>query len=161
MIEPPCSNFRVITPNFSGVQNFRIFTVMCFYHEYRKKPKNLNTRKICCIYPKSWTVWFCDRVMCPKNADGMEKKQYRPWSDCSSRSSLIWVYTVCLDLPVRKLRIVMVMQPKMQMEWNKCRHRSDCSGAVWSGSALFAQACLSKNLRRTIMVGDFRCIIFS
>ena len=25
--EPPCSNFRVITANFSGVQNFKIFTV--------------------------------------------------------------------------------------------------------------------------------------
>ena len=30
-------------------------------------------------------------------------KQFRPWSDCSSRSSLIWVYTVCPDLPVRKI----------------------------------------------------------
>ena len=27
VVEPPCSNFRVITANFSGVQNFRIFTV--------------------------------------------------------------------------------------------------------------------------------------
>ena len=31
-------------------------------------------------------------------------KQCRPWSECSSRSSLIWVYTVCPDLSVRKLR---------------------------------------------------------
>ena len=34
-------------------------------------------------------------------------KQCRPWSDCTSRSSLIWIYTVCSDLPVRKL-IIMV-----------------------------------------------------
>ena len=36
-------------------------------------------------------------------------KQCRPWSDCSSRSSLIWVYTVCLGLSVRKLRIITVV----------------------------------------------------
>ena len=33
-------------------------------------------------------------------------EQCRPWSDCSSRSSLIWVYTVCPGLPVWKLRII-------------------------------------------------------
>ena len=27
MVEPSCSNFRVITAKFSGVRNFRIFTV--------------------------------------------------------------------------------------------------------------------------------------
>ena len=27
IVEPPSSNFRVITANFLGVQNFRIFTV--------------------------------------------------------------------------------------------------------------------------------------
>ena len=27
MVKPPCSNFRVITANFSGVKSFRIFTV--------------------------------------------------------------------------------------------------------------------------------------
>ena len=35
-------------------------------------------------------------------------KQWRAWSDSSSRSSLIWVSTVCLDLSVRKLRIITV-----------------------------------------------------
>ena len=30
-------------------------------------------------------------------------KQGNPWSDCSSRSSLIWVYSVRLDLLVQKL----------------------------------------------------------
>ena len=28
MVEPSCSNFRVITSIFSGVRNFRIFTVV-------------------------------------------------------------------------------------------------------------------------------------
>ena len=36
-----------------------------------EKPKNSNTRKICCNYPTSWTVWFYDRAMHPKDADSM------------------------------------------------------------------------------------------
>ena len=43
-------------------------------------------------------MWFYHRVMHP---DG---KQCRPWSDCSFRNSLIWVYTVCQDLSVWELR---------------------------------------------------------
>ena len=42
-------------------------------------------------------------------------KQWRPWSDCSSRSSLIWVCTVCLDLSVRKLTSISRMY---QVEFN-------------------------------------------
>ena len=37
----------------------------------KKKPKNSDTRKICCNYAKSWTVWFYDRVMHSKATDGM------------------------------------------------------------------------------------------
>ena len=61
-----------------------------------KNPKNSDTRKICCNYPKSWTVWFYDRVMRPKDADGMANSVDPDLM--SSKSSLIWVYTVCLDL---------------------------------------------------------------
>ena len=39
--------------------------------KYCKKTKNLDTRKICSNYPKGGTVWFYNRVMCPKDADGM------------------------------------------------------------------------------------------
>ena len=35
-------------------------------------------------------------------------KQCRSWSDCSCWSSLIWVYTVCSDLSVRKFRNITV-----------------------------------------------------
>ena len=35
-------------------------------------------------------------------------KQCRLWSDCSSSSSLIWVYSGCSGLLVQKLRIIMV-----------------------------------------------------
>ena len=35
-------------------------------------------------------------------------KQWRPWSNCFSRRTLIWVCTVCLDLSVQKLRVITV-----------------------------------------------------
>ena len=65
---------------------FQYFTVICnllpnvryckslYFCVYRKKPKNLDTRQICCNYPKSWTVSFYDRVMHPKDA-GTQKMQ--------------------------------------------------------------------------------------
>ena len=68
-------------------------------------------RKNCCAYPKIGTLSLYYRVIGPKDADRMANsvdpdqtwsKQCRPWSDCSS----IWIYTVCPDLPVRKLRII-------------------------------------------------------
>ena len=45
-------------------------------------------------------------------------KQCRPWLDCSSSSSLIWVYTVCLGISVRKLRIIMVMLSWLSNLWH-------------------------------------------
>ena len=45
--------------------------------------------------------------MHPKDADGMANSVD---PEQTSRSSLIWVYTVCLDLPFRKLWIIMVMK---------------------------------------------------
>ena len=41
--------------------------------------------------------------MSPKDAEGMANSV-----DPDQRSSLIWVYTVCSDLSVRKLRIITV-----------------------------------------------------
>ena len=85
--------------------------------KYRKFPKYSDTQKICCNHSKIWTMWFYHRVMSPRDADGMANSadpdqtappQCRPWSDCSSRSSLIWVCTVCPDLSVRKLRKITV-----------------------------------------------------
>ena len=62
--------------------------------------------KICCNHPKIWTRWLFLKVMHPKDAESC--KQCRPRSDCSSRSSLIWVCTVCPDLSVRTLRNITV-----------------------------------------------------
>ena len=40
--------------------------------KYRKIPKHLDTRKICCNHPKILTKWLYHRVTCPKDADRME-----------------------------------------------------------------------------------------
>ena len=72
------------------------------------KPKYLDTQKIGCNHSKIWTMWLYHRVMskrCRRNG-----KQWKPWSDCFSRSSLIWVCTVCPGIPVRKLRIITVFK---------------------------------------------------
>ena len=61
----------------------------------------------CSSYPKIWTVSFSDRVMCQKDADRMETVK------TLIRSSLIWVYTVCLDLSIQKLRIITVVEPSI------------------------------------------------
>ena len=78
---------------------------------YRKAQKNLDTRKICYNHPKSLTMWFYLRVMCPNDAEGIansvDPDQTAPLG-AFSRSSLIWVCTVCPDLSVRKLWIIVV-----------------------------------------------------
>ena len=54
----------------------------------------------------------------------------------SEMSSLIWVYTVCPDPSVRKEQSDLGLH---------CLSRPVCQkGAVWSGSALFVQTCLSE-----------------
>ena len=88
--------------------------------DYCKNPKNLETRKNCCNYSKIWTI-----VLLQSNASKRRRrncKQCRPWSDCSSRSSLIWVCAVCPDLSVRKLRNIMVNQPA----WQSVQHVIRC-----------------------------------
>ena len=47
-------------------------------------------------------MWFYRRVMCPKDADGM--------ANSVDPDHLIWVCTVCPDLPVQKLRIITVTE---------------------------------------------------
>ena len=72
--------------------------------------------------PKNGTVWINNAMMQPKDAFGMANsvdpdqaaplrsnlglhcQQCRPRSDCSLRSNLIWVCTVCSDLSVPILK---------------------------------------------------------
>ena len=49
-------------------------------------------------------MWFYHRVIKPNDAN-KTCKQCRPWSDCSSMSSLIWVYTVCPGICVQNVNM--------------------------------------------------------
>ena len=77
--------------------------------------------KICCNLSKIRTRWLYHRIMCPKGTDrianSVDPDQTAPRgaviSGCSSRNSLIWVYIVCPDLSVKKLRIITVNAPKI------------------------------------------------
>ena len=68
---------------------------------YGKCPKISNTLIYTFLGPKLCFLYL------------VEWQQFRLWSDCSSRSSLIWVYTVCIchfvrNFGVRKFRIFIV-----------------------------------------------------
>ena len=76
------------------------------FHKYHKTPKNSEPEKFAVVtlkLNKEALPWSNVSKRCRGNC-----KQCRPWSHCSSRSSLIWVCTVCPDLSVRKLRIILV-----------------------------------------------------
>ena len=83
----------------TDLKNSDTQTICC--KKYRKNPKISDTQKVCCNHPKIWTRWLYHRVMHPKDAA-------RIANSVDSRSSLIWVCTVCPDLSVWKLRINMV-----------------------------------------------------
>ena len=66
----------------------------------RHSDTHSDTQKICCNPPKVQLKWLYHRVMHPKDADGLANSV----DPDQTRSSLIWVCTVCPDLSVRKLR---------------------------------------------------------
>ena len=112
------------------------------YFKYRKFPKYSDTQKICCNHSKIWTVWLYHRVMSKRCS--LKGKQCRPRSDCSSsRSSLIWVCTVCSDLSVRKLRIITIISDQFIVN-GQCRKawrtafRSMFIELVWVDEAIFS-----------------------
>ena len=83
--------------------SFSFFLVLCLAYillfplsipKYHKNPKNSDTWKNCCNHHKIWTTWLHRRIMCPTGSDGM--------------ANSVWVYTVCPDRSVRKLRIITV-----------------------------------------------------
>ena len=73
------------------------FSLLWWYH---KIPKFSDTQNIWSNPPKFEHV----SKRCRWNG-----KQCSPWSDCSFRSSLIWVCTVCSDLSVRNLRMILTI----------------------------------------------------
>ena len=74
---------------------------------YCKTPKNSDTRKIYCNNPKIRLVWIFHREMRPNDADGMAN------SVDPDQTALIWVFTVCSDLSVRKFRNITVILEKL------------------------------------------------
>ena len=82
---------------------------------YYKFSKYSYTQNICCNHSRIWNMWLYQSYECKRcRRNG---KQCRPWSDCCSRSSLIWVCTVCLGISVWKLRIITVCDP--HFGWRK------------------------------------------
>ena len=72
---------------------------------YRKNPN------IWSDHPKIWKRWLYHRVIRPKDADGMANSE----DPDQTRSSLIWVYTVCPDLSVQKFRNIVVCLSQVRM----------------------------------------------
>ena len=73
--------------------------------QYCKTPKNLDTLKYCCDYSKIWTKLLYHTVILPYNADKMANS-VDPDQTAPEEVILILVCTVCPDLPVQKLRII-------------------------------------------------------
>ena len=61
--------------------------------DYRKTPKNLNTRKNCCNCPKIETMSFYYRVIGPEDEDGMANTVDPDQTAPLGATDL--VYTVC------------------------------------------------------------------
>ena len=75
---------------------------------YRKTPKFSDARKLCCNLPKIQTKRPNLRVFRQNDANGIANSE-DPDPTAQEGSSLIWVCTVCPDLSVRKLRVIMVV----------------------------------------------------
>ena len=98
--------------------------------QYRINPKTSDTWKNCSYYPKIETVLFYYRERAPMQT---EWQQCRPWSDCSPRGSLIWVYTVCPDLPIRKLRIITVRHNEWKtVDYSSKNHQTELQKIIFT-----------------------------
>ena len=91
-------HFRAFPPmKFSKGWQVCMLTITVEIPDYRKNRKVSDTPKMGCNHPKIWTRWLYCRLM------QME------WQTVQTLiSSPIWVYTVCPDLSIRKLRIIAV-----------------------------------------------------
>ena len=58
----------------------------------------------------AYDIWHIFAWLGPYGDINGNVKQCRPWTDCFWRNNLIWVYTICPDLPVGKLRIVIILK---------------------------------------------------
>ena len=89
--------------------------------------------------------------MCPNNADGMAN------SVDSDQTDLVWVYTVCPDLSVGKLRIVTVygfrvaihstLSPELQLRWRWNNLFQSINGNVY-GHIIISKRCIFSSLQK-------------
>ena len=100
---PDTSNFiRVIEILLTALHGQRVAIQICSvnsFNSYHTVPKFWDSRNLCCNLPKIQT-----KDVKPEGILSKCKKQ--KWN--SKLSSLIWVYTVCPDLSVQKLRVITV-----------------------------------------------------
>ena len=95
MVKPPCSNFRVITANFSGVWIFRIFTVY--------GPPPLCRLRVSRYYhlcqgdfslPTFFSVFLC--ISTPSMSKTVNLKQRVSWGDFSCPRRILHYICYCL-----------------------------------------------------------------
>ena len=129
-IKHPLSSFTFCLTVCLLCSVWLLFSLQCHQVLCLWFPKYSDTQKIGCNHSKIWTMWLYHRVMSPNNADGMAN------SVDLDQSSLIWVYTVCLGISVRKLRIIIVSCYDSKFPYRQAWANS--VGAVWSGSTLLA-----------------------
>ena len=114
--------------------------------------QDLTVRKLmqnCCNYFRIWTMWFYHGVIHPNNADRLANSV-----DPDQRFGSTLFSQKCLSQSIEKLQLYFktiwvyrwVMCPK---DADRMANSADPapSGVVWSGSTLFAQTCLSENLK--------------
>ena len=89
------------------IQGTEYLTVWSWYHNIIKFLNFQMPENFAVIYLKLKLRGKILRGILSKRCK-LNSKQWRPLSDCSFRSSLIWVCTVPQDLSVGKLRITMV-----------------------------------------------------
>ena len=102
--------FLLETKSLSKINWFIVFQLCWTKAEYRKGPKFWDATNLCCYLPKIQTKKPNLTAFCQNDANGLANSEDPDQTalNCSSRSSLIWICTVCSDLPVPKLRVITV-----------------------------------------------------
>ena len=94
-------NWRKLSFNYHQIPSLSVLLEFITYIIKRQKNRTPEKSTITILITKICLIWIFHRVMFPKDADGMANSV-----DRDQRSSLILVCTVCSDLSVRKLRII-------------------------------------------------------
>ena len=130
-----------------SVDFFKV-SLNCIYNVYCKNQKNSDTQKTAVITLKFEKVALC-RIMYPKIADGMANSV-----GLDQTAPLIWVYTICSVLPVRKgvgswtCRTGLVNRQKIKVSERK-----------WDSTSLSAELSTFMNSTYSSVLILFSCVI--